>query len=65
MKLMAEAETITLAEAFRRYNVPVATLRYWLDKRELTRHYDDRRRVVVSVQELEARLKTWRGRVGE
>lgn len=59
MKVMAEAEKITLAEAFKRYDVPIATLRYWLDKRELTREYDDRRRVVVDVAELERKIAEW------
>lgn len=54
---MAEAEKITLQEAYVRYGVPIATLRYWLDKRELTRQYDEQRRVVVDVAELERRLE--------
>lgn len=64
MKVMAEAERITLAEAFRRYDVPIATLRYWLDKHELTRHFDDRRRVVLDMAELEQRVKNWSRRKG-
>lgn len=56
---MTEAEKIPLQEAYIRYRVPIATLRYWLDKRELTRHYDDQRRVVVDVAELEKRVKDW------
>ena len=65
MKLMTEAEKVTLQEAYIRYRVPIATLRYWLDKQELTRSFDERRRVVVDVQELETRLKSWRSRGGE
>ncbi len=53
---MSEGEKITLQEAFLRYRVPIPTLRYWLDKKELERHYDDRRRVVVDVAELERRI---------
>ena len=52
---MTDGEKITLQEAFLRYRVPIATLRYWLDKRELTRAYDGKRRVVVDVVELEQR----------
>lgn len=59
-KLVTEGERITLQEAFLRYRVPIATLRYWLDKQELTRHYDDRRRVVVDVAELEKRIAEYR-----
>ncbi|MGZ6321721.1 MAG: hypothetical protein ACXWQR_20765 [Ktedonobacterales bacterium] len=59
---MAEAEKITVQEAFLRYRVPIATLRYWLDKRELTRQYDDQRRVVVDVAELERKLEDWKRR---
>jgi hypothetical protein len=54
---MADTEQITLQEAFLRYRVPIATLRYWLDKRELTRHYDDQRRVVIGIAELEKKLE--------
>lgn len=65
MPVMAEAEKITLAEAFRRYNVPIPTLRYWLDKHELTRHFDDRRRVVVDLDELQRKLAEWRPKGGD
>jgi hypothetical protein len=61
MAVMTEGEKITLAEAFRRYDVPIPTLRYWLDKKELRRAYDDRRRVVVDVRELERKLAERRG----
>lgn len=54
---MGTGEKITLQEAYVRYRVPIATLRYWLDKHELTRDYDDQRRVVVDVAELEQRVK--------
>ena len=54
------SERITLAEAFRRYDVPIATLRYWLDKGELTRDYDHLRRVVVEVVQLETKVEQWR-----
>lgn len=57
---MSEGEKITLQEAYIRYRVPIPTLRYWLDKRELTRHYDDKRRVVVDVAELEKRIAEYR-----
>lgn len=57
---MSDGEKITLQDAYVRYRVPIPTLRYWLDKRELTRHYDDKRRVVVDVAELEARIKEYR-----
>ena len=53
---MREGEKITLQEANWRYRVPVPTLRYWLDKGELARHYDEKRRVVVDVAELEKRI---------
>lgn len=56
----ASGEKIPLQEAYIRYRVPIPTLRYWLDKKELTRHYDDQRRVVVDVAELEEKLKHWR-----
>ncbi len=59
---MAEAEKITLQEAFLRYRVPIATLRYWLDKQELTRQYDDQRRVVVDVAQLERKVEEWKRR---
>lgn len=64
MKVMAEAEKITLQEAYLRYRVPIATLRYWLDKHELTRDFDDRRRVVIDVAELEPRVEEWRQKRG-
>ena len=57
---MTDGEKITLQEAFLRYRVPIATLRYWLDKRELTRAYDGKRRVVVDVVELEQRIEQQR-----
>ena len=57
---MTDGEKITLQEAFLRYRVPIATLRYWLDKRELTRDYDGKRRVVVDVVELEQRIEQQR-----
>lgn len=60
---MAEGEKITLQEAFLRYRVPIATLRYWLDKSELTRHYDNKRRVVVDVAELEKRIEEYRPKI--
>jgi hypothetical protein len=52
-------EKIPLMDAYVRYHVPVPTLRFWLDKQELTRYFDDKRRVVLDVAELEERLKTW------
>lgn len=55
-----QQERITLADAFRKYEVPIATLRYWLDKGELRRDYDDKRRVVVDVAELEKKIAEWR-----
>ena len=55
-----QQEKITLADAFRRYDVPIATLRYWLDKGELSRDFDDRHRVVVDVAELEKKVAEWR-----
>lgn len=54
---MTKGETITLQDAYAQYHVSIATLRYWLDKGELTRHYDEKRRVAIDVAELEQRLK--------
>lgn len=55
-RVAEQRERITLSEAFLRYGVSVATLRYWLDRGILTRDYDDQRRVVVDVEQLEKKL---------
>ncbi len=60
MTTKGDDEMIPLQEAYVRYRIPIATMRLWLDKGELTRHYDDLRRVVVSVAELEKRIPRWR-----
>lgn len=56
-----DSERITLQEAFLRYRVSPATLRYWLDKGLLSRDYDELRRVTVDRDELEQELRK-RGR---
>jgi hypothetical protein len=47
---------ITLAEAFRQFNVPIATLRYWLMRKELHQRFDDHQRVIINVGELQDRM---------
>jgi hypothetical protein len=57
MHTMTNPETVTLTQAVMRYGVPLSTLRFWLDKRELTRNFDEKHRVVLNVAELEEKLK--------
>lgn len=58
-----DQEKITIQEAYLRYRIPIATLRYWLDKGRLTRgQYDNKGRVVLDVAELESRYQEWKMR---
>ena len=56
MNTVAEGEKVTLMDAYRRYGVSPATLRYWLDRGDLQREYV-RGRVVVDVAQLEKLLR--------
>ena len=57
MNSVAEAKRLTISQASFTYHVPVATLRYWLDKGDLTRHRGDDGRIYVDVAQLEQKLE--------
>jgi hypothetical protein len=60
-----KTEKITLQEAFLRYRVPIPTLRSWIDKQELPREYDNQRRLVLAVPDLERRIERWRATLAQ
>lgn len=53
-----QSPTLTLREASWQYRVPLPTLRYWLDKGELTRARDEQGNILVSRAELERKLQS-------